>query len=515
MSSNKLNEARTLYESEIHKVQKTPEKWKDFLDFAAKARISKMQNEFEFSTKLIIHSINPKATDCRMFGEWKTQDGNHVNYGEHSITVLSRDSRGNQSVTYLFDTSQTALKKESELLDIPEEIKENLKSALSNMVEKYSNNASFSDEQKRIFKATAEYKLCKQYGLETNDNATVNDGKGGISEADRTDSNVTFDTVKISDYSNTPEERIAADNPPETKFTALSEEARTFYELYSLNTPINPPEKTPWGETQSCHELNKGIFRVSTPSHGGIMIRSDIADKILSPEARKIGFREKGFHCYEEDCDACVPERELLDKGIMQVPDYYTDGAEKYNEIINEELQEWHTDYWDKREQAIFNARPEEEQAAITGQMSLFGDIPDLEDFPDFTEEENISDNTVTKAVEKSDLSQTEKNAPVNDSSEVSVEKQEKKTTAKKEYFRITDEHLGEGSKREKFQNNIEAIRTLQLIENEDRPATPEEQETLSKYIGWGGLQEAFDENNSAWSKEYSELINLLSEKEY
>lgn len=64
MPSNKLNEARTLYESEIHKVQKTPDKWKDFLDFAAKAQISKVQNEFEFSTKLIIHAINPKATDC-------------------------------------------------------------------------------------------------------------------------------------------------------------------------------------------------------------------------------------------------------------------------------------------------------------------------------------------------------------------------------------------------------------------------------------------------------------------
>lgn len=491
---------------------------------------------------------------------------------------------------------------------------------------------------------------------------TVNDGKGGISEADRTDSNVTFDTVKISDYSNTPEENIAADNLPETKFTALSEEARTFYELYSSNIPINPPEKTPWGEVNSYRELNKGIFKVNTPSHGGIMIRSDIADKILSPEARKIGFREKGFHCYEEDCDACVPERELLDKGIMQVPDYYTDGAEKYNESINEELQEWHTDYWDKREQAIFNARPEEEQAAITGQMSLFGDIPDLEDFPDFTEEESISDNTVTKPVEKSDFPIQEQSSaevtvekpvtycyvlehsqdnttlstrysedisiddvvstylPINFEnspnlqqvsvfegenevfvpynrnkredllsksksldldgtyylfesgklfdkaesissafdkiSEVqretaekfagspvslpefsyikgseeriidrsilqnretadTIHKKEENPTLKTDYFRITDEHLGEGSKREKFQNNIEAIRTLQLIENEERPATPEEQETMSKYIGWGGLQEAFDENNSEWSKEYSELINLLSEEEY
>lgn len=256
---------------------------------------------------------------------------------------------------------------------------------------------------------------------------TVNNSNGGISEADRTDSNVTFDTVKISDYSsqaittnpqeisneatfkNTPEERLAADNLPETKFTALSEEASMFYKLYSSNIPISPPEKTPWGEIDSYRELNKGIFKVNTPSHGGIMIRSSVADKILSPEARKIGFREKGFHCYEEDCDACVAERELLDKGIMQVPDYYTDGAERYNEIINDTLKTTYPDYWNKREQAIFNARPIEEQAAITGQMSLFGDIPDLEDFPDFTEEENISDNTVTKPVEKSDLSQNKK----------------------------------------------------------------------------------------------------------
>ena len=163
--SSKLNEARSLYENEILRVQETPEKWRNFLDFTANTQISKVQSEFEFSTKLIIHAKNPKAADCRQFGEWKTSDGNHVNYGEHGITVLSRDSRGNQSVAYLFDASQTALKKEPELLEIPEEIKENLKSTLSNMVEEFSNNTSFSEEQKRIFKATAEYKLCKQLSL--------------------------------------------------------------------------------------------------------------------------------------------------------------------------------------------------------------------------------------------------------------------------------------------------------------------------------------------------------------
>lgn len=373
------------------------------------------------------------------------------------------------------------------------------------------------------------------YSVEMNlDNDTasiymVNDGKGGISEADRTDSNVTFDTVKISDYSgqtitanpqeianeanvrNASEERLAADNLPETKFTSLSDEARMYLDFHQY---VPSPEVTPWGETQSCYELNKGIFRVSTASHGGIMIRSDIADKILSPEARKIGFREKGFHCYEEDCDACVPERELLDKGIMQVPDYYTDGAEKYNESINEELQEWHTDYWDKREQAIFNARPEEEQAAITGQMSLFGDIPDLEDFPDFTEEENAIQGIVNEDFEQSEKTENDVNTPIANG-EKSAANHDKKTSVNKEYFRITNEHLGEGGAKAKFKANIAAIQTLKQLEAENRPATSEEQEVMSRYVGWGGLAAAFDEHNSSWTDEYVQLKELLTDEEY
>ncbi|RBP58444.1 N12 class adenine-specific DNA methylase [Alkalibaculum bacchi] len=85
----------------------------------------------------------------------------------------------------------------------------------------------------------------------------------------------------------------------------------------------------------------------------------------------------------------------------------------------------------------------------------------------------------------------------------------------KAENFRITDEKLGEGSKREKYAGNIAAITTLQTIEKERRPATEEEQEILSKYVGWGGLSETFDKDNSSWSNEFMQLKNLLSEDEY
>ena len=64
-------------------------------------------------------------------------------------------------------------------------------------------------------------------------------------------------------------------------------------------------------------------------------------------------------------------------------------------------------------------------------------------------------------------------------------------------HFRITDDNLGVGSLREKFRRNMDAINTLQAIELEGRTATPAEQEILSRYVGWGGLSQAFDENRS------------------
>ena len=83
------------------------------------------------------------------------------------------------------------------------------------------------------------------------------------------------------------------------------------------------------------------------------------------------------------------------------------------------------------------------------------------------------------------------------------------------ENFRITDEHLGEGSAKAKFSANIEAISVLKMVESEHRSALPQEQEVLSRYVGWGGLPQAFDERNEAWHSEYSALKSLLTQEEY
>ena len=87
--------------------------------------------------------------------------------------------------------------------------------------------------------------------------------------------------------------------------------------------------------------------------------------------------------------------------------------------------------------------------------------------------------------------------------------------TEERNNFRITDDNLGVGTAKEKYRNNVEAIKVLKLCEEQNRYATPEEQITLSKYVGWGGLKSAFEDRNDNWASEYAELKELLTEDEY
>ena len=85
----------------------------------------------------------------------------------------------------------------------------------------------------------------------------------------------------------------------------------------------------------------------------------------------------------------------------------------------------------------------------------------------------------------------------------------------KAQNFHITDDHLGEGGAKTKYAFNIAAIQTLKQIEAEGRQARPDEQEILSRYVGWGGLPQAFDAENASWQKEYQQLKSFLTDEEY
>jgi len=92
---------------------------------------------------------------------------------------------------------------------------------------------------------------------------------------------------------------------------------------------------------------------------------------------------------------------------------------------------------------------------------------------------------------------------------------EQEKAVIESHNFRIQDNDLGAGGPKAKYKANMEAIHLLQTLEKEERLATPEEQEILSRYVGWGGIPQAFEESNSSWANEYLELKNTLLPEEY
>ena len=143
-----------------------------------------------------------------------------------------------------------------------------------------------------------------------------------------------------------------------------------------------------------------------------------------------------------------------------------------------------------------------------------------------FTERQDIGDGyggvidflsqykTYSKAVEElRAAANSEQKQQLTERSQERVQETER---SQQSSFHITDEtDIGTGGLKTKFQNNIAAITTLKTIESESRSATPEEQKILAKYVGWGGMPQAFDHANEQWSKEYKQLRELLTDDEY
>lgn len=129
----------------------------------------------------------------------------------------------------------------------------------------------------------------------------------------------------------------------------------------------------------------------------------------------------------------------------------------------------------------------------------------------DFLDTKSVTEPTV---VDMSDVEEIEEEE-VTAKEDITESQEQEKAVLEPHNFRIQDNDLGAGGPKAKYKANMEAIHLLQTLEKEERLATPEEQEILSRYVGWGGIPQAFEENNSSWADEYLELKNTLSPEEY
>lgn len=171
----------------------------------------------------------------------------------------------------------------------------------------------------------------------------------------------------------------------------------------------------------------------------------------------------------------------------------------------------------------IFPERVQETAVENGKQLSLFdwmeSDIQDKEEKKEPLEKEAEQEKVVPETVEGTEKAEE---IPFQEpTKQQKAEAVEHADTAQETIrpelinFRITDEHLGEGGPKQKFRANMEAVKLLHELELENRLATPQEQEILSRYVGWGRLSQAFEEGNNQWAGEFTELYSELSPEEY
>ncbi len=344
------------------------------------------------------------------------------------------------------------------------------------------------------------------------------------------------------------------------RFKQLTAEDRAFFDRYRQRYMREPTNST-WGEVQHCRTIANGVYEVSTAGHGGVMIDVEIAPHILSPEAVQKGYRDGIYYCYEEDCAACIPLRELWDKGILsEAHEYFTHyyvnsnrpeavngcvpfnkatEAEKaeyfkwWNNAIDESLENWNDKYW----QVYKHAELAETEWAIKRFVDLMIEERTREiyggnhiyTFDHFTNEaeqfarEHIEDIVaeLEGREEVSDVELTDEGIDVNfyldycpNYEDIWHEFDDKEDNKNTDLNDVLDQSELGGAKT-RFRNNIAAIRLVNKLYAENRTPTDEEKKVLSQYVGWGGLSQAFDENNTQWKKEYAELKGLLSQEDY
>ena len=196
-----------------------------------------------------------------------------------------------------------------------------------------------------------------------------------------------------------------------------------------------------------------------------------------------------------------------LSKGKIGNPDVtvllkWNKVAERVRQLVRSDdyLSPEEMEKYEERQEAQRLADLEEAQQALNSENDL--ESPQEEPVHEVQEQEDT-----TESLEETVFNESEAET------ESPIQQLEEMVPAGN--FHITDDELGQGTPKEKFRANIMAIQLLKKCEDENRNATSEEQKILSRYVGWGGLADAFDETKSAWETEYLELKTVLTPEEY
>ena len=540
-------------------LNRSPQKWMDCLQTAGRLY------QYPFSDQLLIYAQRPNAIACAYMEQWNEKMHRWVNAGSTGIAVI-RSQNGERRLGYLFDIADThpvkgakqpwvwQLSAEYEaavsqvfseqygavaLEDFTSQLMEyaaraaaeHCKEYLSDM--QYRKTNSFLEELddqstevtfRNLLTASVQYMVLSRCGLDPSGylneddfraitnfntprmfyhlgNAVSQTGKEVLQTISRTIRNA----VRTAQMQQEVLEKEGKDeyNREQGKFNTLNQESKKgsindagnhipnegeLSDSRAQNTQ-NDPSGEIRADTGAVSEAGaqRDLYRASSDGRTGRASQGDRAESDRIDEtAHQPDGKQRGFE-RETQSD----RSDGVDLQDEQYPSESRGNSEKRDNLHLKEIEQITL-----LEAAEEQSEQETKQKAVEKSTAFFG-MPKLEETDRMDNAAELDGGLIKEGKDSLDT----------------VQEIDKATSAQN--FRITDEHLGEGGPKQKYQRNVQAIYTLKQIEAGNRTAKQEEQKILSQYVGWGGLADAFDDRKENWKKEYAQLKELLTPKEY
>ena len=540
-------------------LNRSPQKWMDCLQTAGRLY------QYPFSDQLLIYAQRPNAIACAYMEQWNEKMHRWVNAGSTGIAVI-RSQNGERRLGYLFDIADThpvkgakqpwvwQLSAEYEaavsqvfseqygavaLEDFTSQLMEyaaraaaeHCKEYLSDM--QYRKTNSFLEELddqstevtfRNLLTASVQYMVLSRCGLDPSGylneddfraitnfntprmfyhlgNAVSQTGKEVLQTISRTIRNA----VRTAQMQQEVLEKEGKDeyNREQGKFNTLNQESKKgsindagnhipnegeLSDSRAQNTQ-NDPSGEIRADTGAVSEAGaqRDLYRASSDGRTGRASQGDRAESDRIDEtAHQPDGKQRGFE-RETQSD----RSDGVDLQDEQYPSESRGNSEKRDHLHLKEIEQITL-----LEAAEEQSEQETKQKAVEKSTAFFG-MPRLEETDRMDNAAELDGGLIKEGKDSLDT----------------VQEIDKATSAQN--FRITDEHLGEGGPKQKYQRNVQAIYTLKQIEAGNRTAKQEEQKILSQYVGWGGLADAFDDRKENWKKEYAQLKELLTPKEY
>ena len=520
-------------------LNRSPQKWMDYLQTAGRLY------QYPFADQLLIYAQRPNATACTYMEQWNEKMHRWVNAGSTGIAVI-RSQNGERGLGYLFDIADThpvkgakqpwtwQLSPEYEavvsqafaeqygtvaLEDIPSQLMEYAARAAAEHCKEYLSDIQYRktnsfleelDDQstevtfRNLLTASVQYMVLFRCGLNPSGylneddfraitnfntprmfyhlgNAVSQTGKEVLQTISRTIRNAVRTAQMQQEALGKEEGSIDNAGNHISKDGGLSD-SRTRTAQIEQTGEI----RSDAGAVSEAG-AQRDLYRASADggtgrAPQGDRAESDRTDGTAHQPDGKQGGLERGAQSDRSDG---------VDSQDEQHPAKSRRDGEKRDHLRLKEIEQITL-----LEAAEEQSEQETEQKAVEKSTAFFG-------MPKFQETDRIDN-----IAELDGGVITEENDSPDEVQEIGQ-------AIKTQNFRITDEHLGEGGSKQKYQRNVQAIHTLKRIEAENRTATQEEQEVLSQYVGWGGLADAFDDRKENWKKEYAQLKELLTPEEY